>query len=100
MKRPEACETIEEVRAEIDRIDRLIVEALAERRQYVQAVMRFKHTEGDVRAPARQAQVIAMRRQWAEALDLSPELVENIFRTLIDHFVAEEMAELAQRSGG
>ncbi len=100
MKRPEACTTLEEVRAEIDQIDHEIVEALALRRQYVGAAMRFKRTESDVHAPERQAQVIAARRQWAGSLDLSPDLVEKLFRTLIEHFVAEEMALLAQRSHG
>jgi isochorismate pyruvate lyase len=96
MKSPADCQSIDDVRSEIDRVDHAIVELLGERRRYVQAIMRFKRTEGDVRAPARQAQVIAARRQWAAEEGLDPDLVERIYRTVIDHFVAEEMAMLAE----
>jgi isochorismate pyruvate lyase len=98
MVAPEDCQTIDQVRSEIDRVDRAIVELLAERRGYVKAVMRFKRTETDVHAVDRQKQVIAARREWAEALDLDPDLVERLYRTLIDHFIAEELAILAERS--
>jgi len=98
MKAPADCQSIDEVRSEIDRVDHAIVELLGERRRYVQAIMRFKRTEGDVRAPARQAQVIADRRRWAEDADLNPDLVEQIYRTVIDHFVAEEMRLLAEHN--
>ncbi|MEZ4830850.1 MAG: chorismate mutase [Caldilineaceae bacterium] len=98
MPAPEDCQTLDQVRSEIDRVDRAIVELLAERRSYVKAVMRFKHTAEDVHAVDRQKQVIAARREWAEALDLSPELVERIYRTVIDHFVAEELDILSERS--
>jgi isochorismate pyruvate lyase len=98
MRAPEACHTIEDIRSEIDQIDRDIVEAIARRRHYVHAIMRFKRTETDVRAPERQAQMIASRRQWAESMDLSPDLVEQIFRTMVDHFIAEELKMLERRS--
>ena len=98
MPAPEDCQTLDQVRSEIDRVDRAIVELLAERRSYVKAVMRFKRTAEDVHAVDRQKQVIAARREWAEALDLSPELVERIYRTVIDHFVAEELDILSERS--
>ncbi|MBX2999816.1 MAG: chorismate mutase family protein [Caldilineaceae bacterium] len=98
MKAPADCQSIDEVRSEIDRVDHAIVELLGERRRYVQAIMRFKRNEGDVRAPARQAQVIADRRRWAEDVELNPDLVEEIYRTIIDHFVAEEMRLLAEHN--
>jgi isochorismate pyruvate lyase len=97
MKAPEECQSIGEVRSEIDRLDHAIVELLGKRRRYVHAIMRFKRTEGDVRAPSRQAQVIAARRQWAEDADLDPDLVEALYRSIIEHFVAEEMALLAEQ---
>lgn len=97
MKAPVECLTIDEVRSEIDRIDRVIVSLLAERHAYVHSIMRFKQNEADVHAPRRQAQVIALRRQWAEAENLDPDLIETLYRTLIEHFVAEELTLLAER---
>jgi len=99
MKPPAECTTIEEVRSEIDRIDRAIIESLALRRGYVHAVMQFKRSEEDVHAHDRQRQMLAVRRQWAEEVGLSPEMVETLFRSVVNHFVAEELALLQARNG-
>jgi len=99
MKTPDECRTIEEVRSEIDRIDRAIIEAIAQRRGYVHAVMQFKRSAEDVHAHERQRQMLAVRRAWAEEHTLSPELVEKLFRSMVDHFIAEELALLQARNG-
>ncbi|MBX3052400.1 MAG: chorismate mutase [Caldilineaceae bacterium] len=99
MKTPDECRTIEEVRSEIDRIDRSMIEIIAQRRAYVHAVMQFKSSAQDVHAHERQRQMLAVRRQWAAEHALSPEMVEGIFRSLVDHFVAEELTILAGRNG-
>jgi isochorismate pyruvate lyase len=94
MKNPNECTSIEEVRAAIDALDREIVSALGERFQYVKAITRFKKTEEDVRAPDRRRQVLSQRRAWAVEAGLDPDLVEQLYRMLIDHFVAEELKDL------
>ena len=94
MKSPAECTSIEEVRAAIDAIDHEVVTALGLRARYVKAITRFKKTKEDVHAPSRQAAVISQRRAWAEEEGLDPEVVERIYRTLIDHFVTEELKEL------
>jgi isochorismate pyruvate lyase len=94
MKSPAECASIEEVRAAIDTIDQEIVQALGLRFEYVKAITRFKKTEADVRAPARRAQVLADRRAWAAEVGLDPDVVEQIYVLLIDHFVAQELKEL------
>lgn len=99
MKTPDECRTIEEVRSEIDRIDRAIIETIAQRRAYVHAVMQFKRSEDDVHAHERQRQMLAVRREWAAEQALSPDLVESLFRSMVDHFIAEELAILAERNG-
>lgn len=99
MKTPDECRTIEEVRSEIDRIDRAIIEAIAQRRGYVHAVMQFKRSADDVHAHDRQRQMLAMRREWATEHALAPDLVERLFRAMVDHFIAEELALLQARNG-
>ena len=99
MKSPDECRTIEEVRSEIDRIDRSIIEVIARRRAYVHAVMQFKRSADDVHAHDRQRQMLATRREWAAQHALSPELIEGLFRSMVDHFIAEELAILAGRNG-
>lgn len=99
MKTPDECRTIEEVRSEIDRIDRAIIESIAQRREYVHAVMQFKRSADDIYARERQRQMLAVRREWAAEHALSPDLVEGLFRSVVDHFIAEELAILAGRNG-
>jgi isochorismate pyruvate lyase len=94
MKSPAECNSIEEVRAAIDAIDHEVVTALGLRAQYVKAITRFKKTTEDVHAPVRQATVISQRRAWAGEVGLDPDVVEKVYRLLIDHFVAEELKDL------
>ena len=94
MKSPAECSSIEEIRAAIDALDQEIVDRLGLRFQYVRAITRFKKTEADVRAPARRQHVLTQRRAWAAAVGIDPDVVEQMYVLLIDHFVAEEMKEL------
>ena len=94
MKSPAECSSIEEIRAAIDALDQEIVDRLGLRFQYVRAITRFKKTEADVRAPTRRQHVLTQRRAWAAAVGIDPDVVEQVYVLLIDHFVDEEMKEL------
>jgi isochorismate pyruvate lyase len=97
MKKPEECLSIQDVRAEIDRLDRQIVSAVGERYRYVQAVSKFKTSEAAVRAPERQAAMLQERRQWATDAGLNPDVIEKMYRDLIDYFVSEELSQLNEQ---
>jgi isochorismate pyruvate lyase len=84
------CKSLEEVRSEIDRIDRAIVSLLGERAGYVHAAARFKSTEADIAAPARQAAMLQARRQWASEEDLDADFIEQLYRQLIAYFIDRE----------
>jgi isochorismate pyruvate lyase len=90
MKSPAECATLEEVRAEIDRIDRAIVAMLGERAGYVHAAARFKSSEADVAAPDRQASMLRARRAWAIEADHDPDVVEKLYRDLVAYFIVRE----------
>ncbi len=94
MKEPNECASIEDVREAIDAIDRDIVDALGHRFQYVKAITRFKKTEAEVRANDRYQAVLQARRQWAEEVGFDPDIVEQMYRLLIEHFIEEEMKDL------
>ena len=59
------CASLDEVRANIDRLDHEIVRLLAERERYVVQAARFKQTTADVHAPARVEEVAAKVRRIA-----------------------------------
>lgn len=83
IKQPAACETKDEVRAEIDRIDRALVELFAERHAYVTRMAEIKTDPHEANDPARIEAIIAKRRQQALELDLDEDQAELIWRTLI-----------------
>lgn len=85
------CNSIEEVRENIDRIDRQIVSLLSERGSFVKQAARFKKTTDDVKAPARVEQVISKVVNLASELGASPKVVEIVYRAMISSFINEEL---------
>ena len=92
MKSPQDCKTLSEVRSEIDRLDQTLIETISQRRAYVQAAARYKSSDSDVHALQRQEQMMAARRQWAEEAGVDPDMIASLFRLMVDHFVALELA--------
>jgi len=91
MKQPEDCTNIEDVRQAIDALDREIVALIGHRARYVERAAEFKTGEQSVRAPERQRAMMAERRLWAGENGLDPDVIEEVYRTLISHFVDREM---------
>lgn len=91
-KLPEDCASLAEIRAEIDRIDQGIIAAIGKRRHYVLAAAKFKTSATTVAAPERFAAMLQTRRQWAEQEGLNPDVIEKLYRDLVNHFTAEELA--------
>ena len=77
------CASLEEVRAEIDRLDRAIVPLLASRLDFALQAVRFKSNDDEVRAPARVEMVIANARELAREYGASEAAVEKVYRALI-----------------
>ncbi|MEO6030782.1 MAG: chorismate mutase [Burkholderiaceae bacterium] len=94
-KPPEACESLADIRAGIDRLDRQIVHLLAARGRYVVGAARFKRSAAEVQAPARVEQVVANVRRMAEDEGAPPDVVERVYRTLI-----AALTELEQQQWG
>ena len=94
---PDQCESLAQVREQIDRIDAQIVQLLAERGGYVLAAARFKANPAEVRAPQRVEQVVARVRALAAAHGAMPDVVERIYRALIEAFTDAEQRHWSQR---
>jgi isochorismate pyruvate lyase len=93
MKAPDECSDIQEVREEIDIIDREVIEALSKRFQYVVAAARLKTSEASVKAPDRFNAMLQQRREWAKEAGLNPDVVEKLYRDLVNQFSDEELKE-------
>lgn len=64
---------------------------LKERFQYVKEVVKYKEkTAASIEASDRRDAVLSQRRKWAEEQGLNPDVVENMYKNLIEYFIAEE----------
>lgn len=90
------CESLEEVRTQIDRLDRQIVALVAERGGYVKQAAKFKKTTDDVKAPQRVEQVIAKVKSLSEELGANPAVTAQVYRAMIAAFIEAETAEHAR----
>jgi isochorismate pyruvate lyase len=88
---PDECKSMEDVRAQIDRIDARIVRLLAERGGFVHRAAQFKTNPVEVRAADRVEQVIARVRALAVEAGADPDVVEPVYRSLIAAFTRSEM---------
>ena len=83
-------QSLDEVRSNIDRLDREIVRLMAERGSFVQQAARFKTSQADVEAPRRVEQVIAKVRALAVDAGLEPQVAEAAYRAMIAAFIEVE----------
>lgn len=98
---PEACRTMDEVRAGVDALDRQLVALLARRQGYMSAAARIKPSASDVRVPWRVEQVVANVLAEAERAGLDPRIAEPVWRELIERSIAFEAEAWRQaRRGG
>lgn len=90
----EKCESLEQARVHIYEIDQALIEMIAVRQFYVDQATRFKRTAEDVQSPERVQQVINKVREKASELHTDPDLVEKIYREMIQHFIQRELKEI------
>jgi isochorismate pyruvate lyase len=91
------CSNMEEVRAEIDRIDLSLVDLIGERFSYVDRAWQFKRSPAEARVPWRIQQVIDKVRARAQEQGLPPELAEALWRQMIGWFIQYEEERLRQQ---
>lgn len=96
-KLPAACESKEDVRAEIDRIDQQLLALLAERHRYVTRMAEIKTDPHEAYDPARIESIITRVRARSVDLELDEDQAELLWRTLIDWNVNYEKGIIAAR---
>lgn len=84
------CETMADVRKEVDRIDRELVALLTERQAMMNEAGRIKPSRDMVRDEARIEQVVANVLAEAEKTGLSPAIAEPVWRLLIEKSIEHE----------
>jgi isochorismate pyruvate lyase len=102
-KRPWECADMAQVRAEIDRIDRELVDLIAERFGYVERAWHLKKDPSEAYVPWRIQQVIDKVKSRSADKGLPPEMTEMVgalWRQMIGWFVQYEEEKLRRQSEG
>ncbi len=100
VKRPEDCETMTDVRAGVDALDRQLVALLATRQGYMDAAARIKSDRSRVRDDVRVEEVVSRVKAAAREAGLSVDIAEPVWRTLIDRSIAYEFERWDQLRSG
>ena len=99
MLKPADCTTMAEIRAEIDRLDEDLVRLFAERAGYIDRAAEIKaEVDLPARIGSRVEEGVSNVRAHAETYGLPPELVEKLWRRLIDWSIAREENKLGPDS--
>ena len=86
------CNTMPEVRSEIDRIDRALVKLLAERQGYIEQAGAIKGERSAVRDDARIEEVVQKVLAEADRAGLSRSIAEPLWRLLIEKSIEHEFS--------
>lgn len=86
----ETCQTMADVRYEIDRLDRELVALIAERQSFMDAAARIKQDRNVVRDEARIQDVLNKVQVEADRQGLSRSIAAPVWRTMMDRCIAYE----------
>lgn len=88
------------LRAHIDALDARLIALLAERSGLIDRAAQIKARDGlPARIDARVEEVAALARKRAGDAGLSPDLAEALWRLMMEHFIAQEDAQLGGKDG-
>lgn len=88
--KPEDCQTMTDVRAGVDMLDRELVRLLVIRQGYMDAAARIKQDRNAVHDEARIEDVVAKVIESARTQGLNPDIAEPVWRKLIERCIAHE----------
>ena len=89
--KPDDCKNMDELRHQLDKLDVKVVKLLATRAEFIDRATELKKLNGmPARIPERIERVVFNARNTAGELNLDPELVEKIWRILIDWSIQRE----------
>ena len=97
MRLPHECHDIEEIRQEIDEIDHAVIKLIAKRFTFIKEIIKYKNNTGEVYAKNRYLAVISERRKLAADHHLDPDVIESMFRTMMDYFIKEQLRLLTHK---
>jgi len=92
------CNSLEEVRTEIDKLDTQLVDLISQRSHLIRQAAAFKDSVAEVKAEDRIAFILGRVRHHAIQKGVSPNMISELFKIMIDEMVETEIAEMRNKS--
>jgi len=87
------CDSLQEVRDEIDKIDMKLVDLISERSHLIRQAAAFKNSVDEVKAEDRIDDIMQRVRKRAIELNINPNMMSDLFTIMIDEMVETEISE-------
>ncbi len=87
------CNSLNEVRSEIDTLDTKLVDLISERSHLIRQAAGFKNSVDEVKAEERIEFILQRVRHHAIEKGVSPNMISELFEIMIDEMVETESAE-------
>ena len=94
------CTTMEDVRRNVNALDDVLVPLLVTRIGYMQQAARIKGDVGQVRDEARIEAIVARVRERTAVEGGQPDVMEAVYRQLMEECIAYEHREFSRLRGG
>ncbi len=88
------CNSLQEVRDEVDNIDTKLVELISQRSHLIRQAAGFKESVDEVKADDRIDDIMQRVRKKAIELNVNPNMISDLFKIMIDEMVETEISEL------
>ena len=92
------CNSLEEVRTEIDTLDTKLVDLISERSHLIRQAASFKQSVEEVKAQDRIDFILQRVRHHAIEKGVSPNMISELFVIMIDEMVETEISEFRNAS--
>ena len=92
------CNSLKEIREEIDLLDDKLVELISQRSHLIRQAASFKNSVDEVKAEDRVEFIKQKVRHKAIQLEVSPNMISELFTIMIDEMVETEIAEYRNAS--
>ncbi len=92
------CNSLQEVRDEIDMLDDKLVQLLSERSHLIRQAAAFKNSVDEVKAEERIDFIMQRIRHRAIELGINPNMISELFTIMINEMVETEISEFRNAS--
>lgn len=91
------CDSLEEVRNEIDILDDKLVSLISDRSHLIRQAAAFKNSVADVKAEDRIDYILQKVRHSAIQAGVSPNMISELFTIMINEMVETEISEFRNK---